>query len=154
MIRIKRLVSEKEKDRENPFERIHRYSVTENNRHFIILYKSSPHGHSLYMEDKKGVLYSDMEKNEVKRQVLSIGIDCGLRCESDETVDGLSPLALRGVVFAEKNHEDREITISEIATVDNKTEAVLSIDGVIVGVFDRQTMEIKQETPTTLTRRD
>lgn len=143
-IRIKRLTSDLEDDKDNPSGKTHRYSVTEDNRSFIILYKISPHGHSLSIEGKKGALYSDLEKNEVRRQVLSIGIDCGLRYESDEPVEGLSPYALKGVVFAEKNHEQREIVLSERFT-DNHMgkEIILSIDGEIKGILDIKSNEIK-----------
>ncbi|MCX8111180.1 MAG: hypothetical protein N3D15_08025 [Syntrophorhabdaceae bacterium] len=135
-IKIKRLTTQQEREKDNPFEKIHRYIVTENNKSFIILYKSGPHGHSLCLEGQKGILYSDTEKNEVRRQVISLGIDCGLRYESDEPVDGLSPLALRGVVFAEKTHEQREIVLSEDPCVIPKGKGyILSIEGEVKGFF-------------------
>lgn len=90
---------------------INTYLVTDNGKEFTIIYRSHSHGSSLALEGGKGSLYADRETNTVHNQVVHLGGACGLNID-DTLIEGLSPLALRGVVFAEQNKITGEITLT------------------------------------------
>lgn len=87
------------------------YLVTDNGRGFTIIYRSHIHGSSLSLDGEKGSLYTDSETGTVHNQVVNIGGACGLNID-DTLIEGLSPLALRGVVFAAQNKITGEITLT------------------------------------------
>jgi hypothetical protein len=90
---------------------INRYLVTENSRAFNITCRSYLHGRTIGMEGKEGILYIDSDDNKVHRQVVALGGGCGLLID-DAPVEGLSSLALRGVIDLEQNEETGELTIN------------------------------------------
>jgi len=88
------------------------YRVTAGEREFYITFRSHPYGASLGIAGEEGVLYTDSAESCVRRQVLVPGRDCcGINVEKDESVEGLSPWAIRGVILAGKRGEAREITL-------------------------------------------
>jgi hypothetical protein len=86
------------------------YLVTENGREFTIIYRSHSHGSSLTLAGEKGSLYTDSETNTVHNQVVNLGGACGLNID-DTLVEGLSPAAVRGILFAAQNKVD-EVTLT------------------------------------------
>jgi len=87
------------------------YLVTDNGREFTIIYRSHIHGSSLSLDGEKGSLYTDSETGTVHNQVVNLGGACGLNID-DALIEGLSTLALRGVVFAAQNGIAEEITLT------------------------------------------
>ena len=80
------------------------------------------------MEEKEGLLYINRDDNMVHWQVVALGGGCGLLID-DDPVEGLSPWALRGVIFAEQNKETREITITTQHSKDSASQPLILIDG-------------------------
>jgi hypothetical protein len=105
------------------------YSVAENGKLFRITCRSNRYGRSLGMEEKEGLLYINRDDNKVHWQVVALGGGCGLLID-DDPVEGLSPWALRGVIFAEKSKEAREITITTGQSGDSANHPLLLIDGI------------------------
>jgi hypothetical protein len=105
------------------------YSVAENGKEFRITCRSNRYGRSLGMEEKEGLLYINRDDNIVHWQVVALGGGCGLLID-DDPVEGLSPWALRGVIFAEKSKEAREITITTEQSGDSANHPLLLIDGI------------------------
>ena len=64
--------------------------------------------------------------------MFDIGRDCGLKIESDDPVEGLSTLAIRGVIFADRKKETREITLTTGSGGSVNDRPAMSIDGIIV----------------------
>ncbi len=90
------------------------YRVKDDGREFIVTHRSHSHGSNLGLAGRQGFLYTDTETDTVRRQVITVGLTCGVVIESDEAVEGLSPWAIRGVVMAERSGETREITITGV----------------------------------------
>ncbi len=111
MIKIKKIGGRNAVEDPVPPDTTSAYLVTENGREFTIIYRSHSHGSSLALAGEKGSLYTDSETNTVHSQVVSLGGACGLNID-DTLVEGLSPLALRGVLFAEQNKVVGEITFT------------------------------------------
>ncbi|OPY80938.1 MAG: hypothetical protein A4E64_00101 [Syntrophorhabdus sp. PtaU1.Bin058] len=87
------------------------YLVTDNGKEFTIVYRSHSHGSSFALEGEKGSLYTDSETDTVHNQVVKLGGACGLNID-DTLIEGLSPRALQGVIFAEQNRIAEEITLT------------------------------------------
>jgi hypothetical protein len=81
------------------------------------------------MEGKEGLLYVNRDDNMVHWQVVALGGGCGLLID-DDPVEGLSSWALRGVIFAEKSKEVREITITNQQSQHSANQPLLLIDGI------------------------
>ncbi len=108
------------------------YKVIDNGKEFTVTLRKYRHGCNLGLAGRKGILYTDHDSDTVCFQVFDIGRDCGLKIESDEQVEGLSTLSIRGVILANKNKETREIEISEATQGIDRDQLVLKIDGKIV----------------------
>ena len=67
-------------------------------------------------------------------QVLDIGRDCGLKIESDEPVEGLSPRSIRGVILADRNKETREITLIPWRPDSGSDKPLMPIEGKIANL--------------------
>ncbi|MCX5817251.1 MAG: hypothetical protein NTX75_13605 [Proteobacteria bacterium] len=107
------------------------YRVIDNGNEFIITCRTHRHGGNLGLAGQKGILYTDHDSNTVCRQVLDIGRDCGLKIESDEPVEGLSPWSIRGVILADRNKETREITLTAGRPESGSDQPVMLIEGQI-----------------------
>ena len=105
------------------------FYVVQNGRMFRITCRSNRYGRSLGMEEKEGLLYINRDDNMVHWQVVALGGGCGLLID-DDPVEGLSPWALRGVIFAEKSKETREIVITTEQSGDSANQPLLLIDGI------------------------
>lgn len=101
------------------------YLVIENGKEFRVTCRSNRYGRNLGFEGKKGLLYVNRDNNLVHWQVVALGGGCGLLID-DDPVEGLSPWALRGVIFAEQNKEALEITIT---TGQSENQPLLLING-------------------------
>jgi hypothetical protein len=108
------------------------YRIIENNKEFLITCRTHRHGSNLGLAGQKGILYTDSDNNKVCFQVIDIGRDCGLKIESDEPLEGLSTLAIRGVIFADRTKETREITLTIISEGSGSGQFLLSIEGNII----------------------
>jgi len=111
------------------------YSVAENGKLFRITCRSNRYGRSLGMEEKDGLLYINRDDNMVHWQVVALGGGCGLLID-DDPIEGLSPWALRGVIFAEKSKEAREIVITTEQSGDIANQPLLLIDGIAQDLSD------------------
>jgi hypothetical protein len=104
------------------------YSVAENGKEFRITCRSNRYGRSLGIAGKEGLLYSNRDDNMVHWQVVALGGGCGLLID-DDPVEGLSPWALRGVIFAEQNKEKQEITMTTQHSKDNPGQQLTLMNG-------------------------
>ncbi|MBP8625227.1 MAG: hypothetical protein KBI10_00830 [Syntrophorhabdales bacterium] len=86
------------------------YIVKENNKEFKLVCRFNDFSSTICLADKKGTLHVNDEANRVIRQIVELSGACGLNV-TDEPVDGLSPTALRGVVFAERDKKILELII-------------------------------------------
>ena len=109
------------------------YRVTDEGKEFHITFRSHLYGATLGILGKDGVLYTDKDENSVHRHVLAVGRGCGIGVESDELVEGLSPLAVRGVILAGKRDETREITLTTEQAEGNTVLPVVLVDGQVTG---------------------
>lgn len=112
-IRITKIGQKMQDAKSDPSDVTSIYRVVENGKEFRITFRSHLHGSSLGIDGQKGFLYTDPDDNTVHRQVLAISEGCGLRTETDEIVNGLSPLSVRFVIYAQRNHETKEILITD-----------------------------------------
>jgi len=112
------------------------YMVIENGVEFRIVFHSHIHGSSLGIDGKKGFLYTDQDTNTVRRQVLAISEGCGLRTEIDEIIEGLSPLSVQGVIYAERNKVKKEIIITDERPSCAKGKPVAFIDNQKIELTD------------------
>jgi hypothetical protein len=105
------------------------YSVIDDGRDFTITLKSHRHGSRLGVVGQEGVLYTDRDNNTVRRQVITVGRSCGVTIDADELVEGLSVWSIRGVIFANRTGEGREITLNVERSENGDDQPVILIDG-------------------------
>jgi len=110
------------------------YRVTDNGNEFIITCRTHRHGGNLGIAGQKGILYTDYESNTVCMQVLDIGRDCGLKIESNEPVEGLSPWSIREVILADRNKGTRDITLTPWRPDSGSDQPVMLIESQIAGL--------------------
>jgi hypothetical protein len=113
------------------------YRVTDEGNQFEIHFRSHSHGCNLTLAGQEGILYTDRENGTVRRQILAVGRGCGIGIENDELVEGLSPWSIRGVLFAERTGETREITLLIEGPENSEIQPVVLLDGVMAGILDR-----------------
>jgi hypothetical protein len=101
------------------------YLVTDNGKEFTIIYRSHSHGSSLALEGGKGSLYTDRETKTVHNQVVHLGGACGLNID-DTLIEGLSPRAMQGVIFAEQNGITEEIALATEGCGDGPDRPVIA----------------------------
>lgn len=111
MIMIKKIGMQEADGRPDSQDTACAYLVTDNGREFTIIYRSHIHGSSLSLDGEKGSLYTDSQTGTVHNQVVNLGDACGLNID-DALIEGLSALALHGVVFAAQNKITGEITLT------------------------------------------
>lgn len=107
------------------------YSVIEAGKEFTIICTANHYGRSFSLTGKKGTLHTDRENNTVHVQTVALGGGCGLLID-EEPVEGLSPLALRGVIIAEQSSEAQEIMITTQQTENPQSQPALFINGSMV----------------------
>lgn len=105
------------------------YRVVDDGNEFRITFRSHKYGSSLGIAGQQGVLYTDEETGTVRRHVLAVGRGCGIGVESDELVEGLSPCALRVVVFAARTGEKGEVVLSDEGPDNESGRPMLHVGG-------------------------
>jgi hypothetical protein len=105
------------------------YAVIDSGKEFLITLRTHARGSSLALVGHEGFLYTDLETNTVRRQVVSVGRSCGIIIDADQIVEGLSPWVLHGVVIADRKREAREIRIVDRAPAGGSKEPVVLVDG-------------------------
>ena len=129
-IKIKRLSALPGKVDDDPAGATETYMVVDNGRDFTITLKPHKHGSSsLAIVGLEGVLYTDRDTNTVRRQVITVGRSCGVTIDADELVEGLSVLAVRGVILASRTGETGEIAIVSNGPGSSGDQAIVLVDG-------------------------
>lgn len=131
-IRIKRVAARRFEG--NAFGLLNTYAVHENGIEFLVTRRTTTHGSSIALVGKEGTLYVDSDDKKVHRQVVALSGACGLNVD-DEPVHGLSPLALRGVYFADEANETGEIAITGEELEDGTTIPRVHVNGKITDVM-------------------
>lgn len=104
------------------------YSVLDNDREFTIVCRFNSFSSSLSLANEQGTLHIDKEADRVTRQLVALSGACGLNV-TDEPVEGLSTIALRLVIIAEKNKGIGEIILKRIYTEQGHSKTIFLIDG-------------------------
>ncbi|HBA54839.1 hypothetical protein [Syntrophorhabdus aromaticivorans] len=113
----------------DPSDVITTYLVRENGKGFRITCRSCRDRRTLGIAGKEGSLYIEKEDNTVRRQVVALGGGCGLLID-EEPVEGLSPLALRGVLMADQGKSTREVVITGGGSDGASSRPLVLIDGI------------------------
>lgn len=108
------------------------YTVMDNGNEFIISRRTHRHGGNLAIDGQEGFLYIDSDTNTVRRQVVAVCRSCGISIDADESVEGLSPWAIRGVVIADQNGEAREVTVTSEGPDASFDQPLILIDGKVL----------------------
>jgi hypothetical protein len=128
-IKIKRLSAEPHRN-DGLSDVMETYKVIDGGREFEITLKPHRHGSSsLAVAGLEGTLYTDRDSNTVRRQVITVGRSCGVTIDADELVEGLSVLAIRGIILANRTGEAGEITLIVNGSGSGDEQPVAFIDG-------------------------
>ncbi len=129
-ITIKRLSTPAYENRDALPEAIEWYKVIDCGREFEITLEPRKHGSSsLRVVGLEGILYTDKDDNTVRRQVITVGRSCGVTIDADELVEGLSVLAVRGVILANRKKGTGEITIMTHQSANGGDRPQVLVDG-------------------------
>ncbi len=109
-IHIKRIEMEKDISNSDLKGATNIYFVSVSGRDFKIVCRFDNFSSTISLADKKGTLHINDETNQVVRQVVELSGACGLNVY-DEPIEGLSPIALKGIIFAERDKTIKEILI-------------------------------------------
>lgn len=107
------------------------FAVVENGMEFRITCRSNSYGRTFSLAGKEGTLYIERDDNKVHMQKVALGGGCGLIID-EEPIEGLSPLAIHGIIIGENNNGAKEITITDEHTTGQQT---ILIDGKKVAQF-------------------
>jgi hypothetical protein len=69
--------------------------------------------------------------------VVALGGGCGLLID-DEPVEGLSPLAMRGIILAEESRETQEITITNQYSKDSPGQPLILMNDTMEDLSQRK----------------
>lgn len=105
------------------------YAVRENGKEFRVTCRSCHDRRTLGIVGKEGSLYIETEDNTVRRQTVALGGGCGLLID-EEPVEGLSPLALRGVLMADQGKNTKEVTITRGRSDSTSSRPLVLIDDI------------------------
>ncbi|OPY65222.1 MAG: hypothetical protein A4E63_03086 [Syntrophorhabdus sp. PtaU1.Bin050] len=117
----------------DPSDVVTTYIVRENGKEFQITCRSCRDRRTLGITGKEGSLYIETEDNTVRRQTVALGGGCGLLID-EEPVEGLSPLALRGVLMADQGKNTKEVTITGGGSDGTSNRPLVLIDGATGGL--------------------
>jgi len=86
------------------------YTVKEKGKEFKIVCRFNKFISTISISGKKGTLHINDETHQVVRQVINLSDACGLNV-TEEPVEDLSTTAIKGIIFAEKEGNIKELVI-------------------------------------------
>lgn len=89
------------------------YTVFSEGNEFKIVCKFNQFSNTISLFGEKETLHINEETNEVVKQTVKLSDACGLNI-TEESVSGLSPTALRGIFFAERDKTIKRLIIETL----------------------------------------